>query len=123
MLRKWLTNKKLLILLIALFVITGVVVALVLRWNAERNNEKKESQVEVLGPDEVSKDDATDVSDLWGDSSESDKQDMAVSDDTDKSDKSEQSDKTKPTDKTDDPAGTENDENVLKDDIIWGDIY
>ena len=129
MLKKWLENKKLLVLIVALILIAGTIMVLVVTQNSKRNQGNRETQVDVLEPDEVSKDDSTDVSDLWGETLETDKQDTTVSDkndktdETDKADKTDELDNSAPSDKPDDTKKPENDGGILKDDIIWGDIY
>ena len=114
---------QLLVLIIALLLLVSAIVIIVVSQNAKRNSGSGESQLEVLDPDEFPEEDSTDVSDLWGDTSDEEQQETTGADKTDKTDKTGVSDDTQSSDKPDDSKDPEDDKGILKDDIIWGDVY
>lgn len=79
------------------------------------------SRLEVLEPDEVAPENSSDASGSWEDTSHSNSQ-TGNTNTTDKTDQTEDNNPNE-TDKEDDGDEPEKDENILKDDINWGDIY
>ena len=76
------------------------------------NKEDDSVGLEVLEPDNVSKEDTTDASGSWEKPSNSNK--------TDKEEKPENSNSNE---STDEKQNEEKDEDILEDDIVWGDVY
>ena len=79
----------------------------------EENKESEGSKLEVLDPEEVTPENSSDVSGSWGEQSDSNTQ-VNTSDSSDKKEEVE-----------DNPSNsnTEKEEDILEDDISWGNIY
>ena len=137
MLNKLFANKKVLVVLIvillALSVGSVVVVTSSLKnkkgndldVKTEQSKEDDETQLglEVLEPDEVTPEDSSSVSGTWDDSSDSDSQtgDTTVPNQPEKpSEPSDEDDKNNNQEGNSEP---EDNKDILKDDITWGDIY
>lgn len=76
--------------------------------------DKENSRLEVLDPDETTTENSTNVSGAWGNSSDSNTQ----AGNTNQTDKVESDD-----DKKQDNGHSENQGDILEDDITWGQIY
>lgn len=133
MLRRIQTNKKI-TLVVALFLAlcVGIIVAVMSECNESKNTNfdikaeqdkehKKDADVyndtevnrglEVLKPDEVAAEDSSNASGTWGNEAESNTQTG-----TEETDRTENK-------KPNDEDTEVKDEDILEDDIIWGDIY
>ena len=89
--------------------------------NADYQDDKENdgSGLEVLKPDEVFPEDSSDASGSWGDTSESN---TLTGNKTNKTDEIENGNQNEE-DKENNGEEPEKDEDILEDDITWGDIY
>ena len=130
MFNKTVMNKKIIFAIVILLLILGIGILIFTILDSEKKengtlkteqdgkdeieDHKEEDSVglEVLEPDNVSKEDTTDASGSWEKPSNSNK--------TDKEEKPENSNLNE---STDEKQNEEKDEDILEDDIVWGDVY
>lgn len=130
MFNKTVMNKKIIFAIVILLLILGIGILIFTILDSEKkeNDTLKTEQdgkdeiedhkeddsvgLEVLEPDNVSKEDTTDASGSWEKPSNSNK--------TDKEEKPENSNSNE---STDEKQNEEKDEDILEDDIVWGDVY
>lgn len=136
MLKKLLANKKIVTLAVVLLLILCVgIIILVTSKSKENGNKDKDAQIEqsdeddssgleVLEPNEVNPEDSSDASGSWKDLKEPDtqKNNSGSTDKKDDTNKTEEQTPNKNPNKEDKEEEKE-DEDILIDDIIWGDIY
>ncbi len=142
MFRKLLSNKKILFVTLAVILVLIVGSIILVTQNAKETGEKnfgtkteqdekdensnkgdKEEAglgLEVLEPDKVLPENSSNASGTWGDASDSNTQ-TGNSDMNDTTDKAE--DKKPNEDKENEVDTPEDDEDILEDNITWGDIY
>ena len=133
MLSKFLKNKKVVIIAIVIFLAVCLGVIILSKISSEdasnkntgvtieqkEDNESDDSSLDVLEADEELSEDTSEASGDWNDSGESDTLENNQPNKTDK--KEQPNDKDSNENKNDEES--KKDEDVLKDDITWGDIY
>ena len=139
MFRKLLTNKRILIVLSAVILVliagTLILVTSDFKENDRKNTDSKTEQstedidskkdedgngLNVLEPDEIDPEDSTNASGSWKNTSNFD----AQSGNNDKTEKDNQTESKNPSeDKEDDSENVDKQDDVLEDDISWGNIY
>lgn len=85
----------------------------------EDSNDNQSSTLEVLQPDEVAPEDSSNASGYWGDTSQSNPQTEDMGNKIDKT----ENEKPIEEDKKDNDEEQQKDEDILEDDISWGNIY
>ena len=130
-LKQLLTNKKLVIVAIAvlLALIIGIIILVLPHSETGEGNHLTvpEEELEILEPDEVAPEDSTDVSGTWGDETESSTQESNT--DSKEQNKTEvQNQGNSSNDENEEKNETvgnesEKEDGILKDSIDWGNIY
>lgn len=126
------SSKKILIPIIVILLVICVGIGFFIASDSEKTgkpdsdikteqgkDEEEQADIEILGPEEIQSEDSSDVSGSWDDTEETDN----PTDNKDTNDKEEQVDNNTPNDKEDDSEASRDDEDILDDDITWGEVY